>query len=59
MKHISKALLWAGAILALAGFANWTGMDKSASFALVSGLSAAAWATLSGASTRCASSRCM
>lgn len=44
----SKALLWAAIIIAAALVANGQGMSDSASFALITGLSAAAVASLYG-----------
>lgn len=46
MKSIYKAVLWAVAILAVAAICRFNGIGQSETFALIIGLTVAAWATL-------------
>ena len=47
MTNLTKAILWAIAILAVAAICRFNNVGQSETFALILGLTAAAWATLS------------
>lgn len=47
MTNLTKAILWAIAILAVAAICRFNDVGQSETFALIVGLTAAAWATLS------------
>lgn len=46
MTRMTQSLLWAAIILAAAVVSNLNGLSDSASFAVVTGLSAAAWGSI-------------
>ena len=56
MKTQYKAILWAVAILAVAAVCRFNGIGQNETFALIIGLTAAAWATLNKRSCRAKSS---
>ena len=47
MSRTTQSLLWAATIIAAAVASNLNGLSDSASFAVISGLSAAAWGSIS------------
>ena len=59
MSDVQKGLVWAAIILGVAAIARWNGVNEDASYALVAGLSAAAWASIGSKGTRCRVSRCL
>ena len=59
MTEVQKGLIWAAIILAVAAVARWNGVNEDASFAIIAGLSAAAWASIDTKGARCRTSRCL
>lgn len=54
MNTNTKALLWAAIIIAAALMASGLDLSASASFGLISGLTGAAWGSVSASSPTCA-----
>ncbi len=46
MSEVSKALIWAGIMIIAALLASSSNMSDSASFALIAGLTGAAWGSI-------------